>query len=150
MNDEFDQIEMNETWELVPRTKGMTVIGTKRIFKNKFNEHGLVIRNKAILVCKGYSQVEGVDSEESFAPMERFESIRMFLAFAGYKNFRVYQMDVKYAFINGELEEEVCVELHEGFLLSENINYFFKLKKALYGLKQAPRAWFSRLDKYLK
>ena len=90
MNDELDWIEKNRTWELVPRTKGMTVIGTKRIFNNKFNEHGLVIRNKAILVCKGYAQVEGVDFEETFA---------------GYKNFRVYQMDIKSAFINVELEE---------------------------------------------
>ena len=79
----------------------MNVIGTKRIFKNKFNEHGHVARNKARLVCKGYAQVEGVDFEETFAPVPRPDAIRMFLAFTCYKNFKVYQMDVKYAFING-------------------------------------------------
>ena len=128
----------------------MNVIGTKWIFKKKFNEHGHVTRNKDRLLCKGYAQVEGVDFEEIFAHVERLKTIRMFLAFACYKNFKVYQMDVKYAFLNGELEEEVYIKQPEGFLLSENINYVCKLKKALYGLKQAPRAWFSRLDNYLK
>ena len=105
MNDELDQIEKNQNWELGPRTKGMMVIGTKWIFKNKFNEHGHVIRNKAGLVCKGYAQVEGVEFEETFAHVARLEAIRLFLAFACYKNFKVYQMDVKSAFLNGELEE---------------------------------------------
>ena len=82
--------------------------------KERINEHGHVTRSKAILVCKGYAQVEGVDFEETFAPVERIEAIGMFLAFAGYKNFRVYQMDLKYAFFNGGLEEEVYVELPEG------------------------------------
>ena len=78
MNDELDQIDKNQTWELVPRTKGMNVIGTKCIFKNKFNEDGHVTRNKAMLVCKGYAQLEGVEFEETLAPMARIESIRMF------------------------------------------------------------------------
>ena len=106
MNEELDQIEKNQTWELVPRTNDMNVIGTKWIFKNKFNEHGHVTRSKATrLVCKEYAQVEGVEFEETFALVARIESIRMFLAFACYKNFKVYQMDVKSAFLNGELEE---------------------------------------------
>ena len=90
MIEEIDQIEKNQTWELVSRTKNMNVIGTKWIFKNKFNEHGHVTRNKARLVCKGYAQVEGVDFEETFAPMARLEAIRMFLDFACYKNLKVY------------------------------------------------------------
>ena len=128
----------------------MNVIGTKWIFKNKFNEHGHVTRNKDRLVCKGYPQLEGIDFEETFAPVARLKAIGMFLAFACYKNFNVYQMDVKVAFLNGELGEEVYVKQPEGFLLSKNRNYVCKLKKELYGLKKAPRAWFSRLDKYLK
>ena len=83
----------------------MNVIGTKWIFKNKFNENVQVIRNKSRLVCKGYTQIEGIEFEETFAHVERLEAIRMFLAFACYKNFKVYQMDVKLVFLNGELEE---------------------------------------------
>ena len=100
----------------------MNVIGTKWIFKNKFNEHGHVARNKDRLVCKGYAQVEGIDFEETFAHVARLEAIRMFLAFACYKKFKVYQMDVKSAFLNGEIEE-VYIEQTKSFLLLENINY---------------------------
>ena len=105
MSDELDQIEKNQTWELVPRSRGMDIIGTKWIFKNKFNEHGHVTRNKARQVCKGYAQVESVEFEETFALVARLEAIRMFLAFVCYKNFKVYQMDVKSTFLKGELEE---------------------------------------------
>ena len=101
-------------------------------------------------MCKGYAQVEGIDFEETYAPVAWLEVIRMFLALSCHKNFEVYHMDVKSAFLNGNLEEEVYIEQLEGFLLSENNDYVCKLKKALYGLKQAPRAWFSRLDSYLK
>ena len=95
MNEEFDQIGKNKTWELVSRPKNKNVIGTKWVFRNKINENGQVIRNKAILVCKGYAQVEGVDFQETFAPIARLEAIRMFLAFASHKKLKVYQMDVK-------------------------------------------------------
>jgi hypothetical protein len=150
MNEELDQIEKNHTWELVPRPKDKNVVGTKWIFKNKLNENGQIIKNKAILVCKGYAQVEGIDFEETFSPVARLEAIRMFLAFACFRNFKIYQMDVKSTFLNGTLEEEVYIEQPEGFILTENQDYVCKLKKALYGLKQAPRAWFSRLDQYLQ
>ena len=110
MNEELDQIEKNQTWELVPRSKNKNVIGTKWVFKNKVNENGQVIKNNAILVCKGYAQVEGIYFEETFAPVSRLEAIRMFFAFASYKKFKVYQMDVKSAFLNGNLEEEVYIE----------------------------------------
>ena len=94
--------------------------------------------------------MEGIDFQETFAPVARLEAIRMFLAFSCYKNFKVYQIDVKYAFLNGKLEEEFYIEQPECFLLSKNRDYVFKLKKALDGVKQAPRAWFLRLDNYLK
>jgi hypothetical protein len=102
------------------------------------------------LVCKEYAQIEGIDFEETFAPVSRMEEICLFLAYACSKNVKVYQMDVKSSFLNGELEEEVYIEQPEGFHLSENTDYVCKLKKALYGLKKAPRAWYSRLDKYLQ
>jgi hypothetical protein len=98
MNDELDQIEKNSTWELVHRPEGKNVIGSKWIFKNKLNEQGQVVRNKARLVCKGYAQIEGLDFDETFAPIARLEAIRMFLAYACHKRFKVYQMDVKSLF----------------------------------------------------
>jgi hypothetical protein len=150
MDEEFNQIEKNDTWELVQRPKNKNVIGTKWVFKNKLNEYGQVTKNKARLVCKGYAQIEGIDFEETFAPIAKMEAIRLLLAYAISKNVKVYQMDVKLAFLNGELEEEVYIEQPEGFQLSENTDYVRKLKKVVYGLKQAPRAWYSRLDKYLQ
>lgn len=104
MNEELDQIEKNQTWDLVPRPKHKNVVGTKWIFKNKFNEDGEFIRNKARLVCKGYAQVEGVYFHETFAPIARLEAIRMFLKFTCFKGFKVYKMDVKSTFLNGNLE----------------------------------------------
>ena len=86
------------------------MVGTKWIFKNKLNENGEIIKNKDILFCKGYSQVEGIDFEETFSPVARLEAIKMFLAFACFRNFKIYQMDVKLTFLNGKLEEEVYVE----------------------------------------
>ena len=108
------------------------------MFRNKLNEDGQVTRNKARLVCKGYAQVKGIDFEETYAPVARMESIRMILAYASSKNIKVYQMDVKSTFLNGELEEEVYIEQPEGF--AEKEDYVCRLRKALYGLKQVPRA----------
>ena len=138
MNEELDQIEKNSTWELVPRASNKNIIGSKWVFKNKSNEQGKIVRNKARLVCKGYAQVEGQDFDETFAPVARMEAIRMFLAYACHKRFKVYQMDVKSAFLNGNLEEEVYMEQPEGFSLTDKPDYVCKLKKALYGLKQEP------------
>ena len=149
MNEELDQIEKNKTWELVLRPSQKNVIGTKWVFRNKLDEAGKIVRNKARLVCKGYAQIEGIDFEETFAPVARMESIRMFLALAVHKGFRIHQMDIKSAFLNGHLDEKVFIEQPDGFFLSDDPNVVCRLKKALYGLKQAPRAWYSRLDTYL-
>eukprot|EP00253_Pinus_taeda_P007344 PITA_07344 len=120
MNEELDQIEKNDTWELVPRPHDKNIIGTKWIFKNKINEHGEVIRNKARLVCKRYNQQEGIDFEETFAHVARLEAIRMFLALCSFQKFKVYQMDVKSTFLNGNLEKEVYIEQPEGFILGND------------------------------
>jgi len=104
MDEELEKIEKNNTWELVPRPKDKNVIGTKWIFKNKMNENGEVIRNKARLVSKGYAQQEGIDFEETFAPIARLEAIRMFLSLSSFQKFKVFQMDVKSTFLNGDLE----------------------------------------------
>jgi hypothetical protein len=150
MNEELDQIEKNDTWELVPRPKNKNVIDTKWVFRNKLNEYGHVTRKKTRLVYKRYAYIEGIDFEETFSPVAKMEAICLLLAYAYSKNVKVYQMDLKSTFLNGELEEEVYIEQLEGFQLSENTDYVCKLKKTLYGLKQAPRAWYSRLDKYLQ
>ncbi|KAI3729523.1 hypothetical protein L6452_18183 [Arctium lappa] len=123
--------------------------GTKWVFRNKLDEHGTVTRNKARLVAQGYRQEEGIDYDETFAPVARLEAIRLFLAYAVYKDFIVYQMDVKSAFLNGKLNEEVYVEQPPGFYDPKHPNYVYKLDKALYGLKQAPRAWYDTLSSFL-
>ena len=110
MQEELNQFKRNEVWTLVDRPKGQQVIGVKWVFRNKLDTDGTVVRNKARLVAKGYCQEEGIDYDETFAPVVRLEAIRMFLAFASFKEFKVYQMDVKSAFLNGELEQEVYVE----------------------------------------
>ena len=125
------------------------MIGTKWIFKNKLDEHGTVIRNKSRLVAQGYTQVEGINFDETFAPVARLESIRILLAIASHLNFKLYQMDIKSAFLNGILQEEVYVEQPKGFVDPHRLDDVYKLKRALYGLKQAPRAWYDRLAAYL-
>jgi uncharacterized membrane protein YciS (DUF1049 family) len=120
------------------------------VFKNKMNEQGQIVRSKARLVCKGYAQIEGLHFDETFAPIATLEAIRMFLAYDCHKQFKVYQMDVKSDFLNGDIKEEVYMKQPEGFQLSDNPNFVCKMKKALYGLKQAPHAWYHRLDTYLQ
>jgi hypothetical protein len=148
MQEELNNFTRNEVWHLVPRPN-QNVVGTKWVFHNKQDEHGVVTRNKARLVAKGYSQVEGLDFCETYAPVARLESIRILLAYATYYGFKLYQMDVKSAFLNGPIKEEVYVEQPPGFENSEYPNHVYKLSKALYGLNQAPRAWYECLRDFL-
>ena len=115
MDEELDQVKKNDTWELVPRPKDKNVIDTKWVYRNKLNEDEKVTRNKARSVCKAYAQVEGIDFEETFSPVARMEAIRFILDYECSKNIKVYHMDVKSTFLNGELEEEVYIEQLEGF-----------------------------------
>ena len=149
MQEELNQFQRNNVWNIVPRPKGKSIIGTKWVFKNKLDEDGKITRNKARLVAKGYSQEEGIDFDETYAPVARLEAIRLMLAYASYKDFKVFQMDVKSAFLNGFIKEEVYVEQPPGFEDPFKSDYVFKLNKALYGLKQAPRAWYERLSMFL-
>ena len=149
MQEELGQFKRNKVWTLVPRPSNYPVIGTKWVFRNKMDELGNVVRNKARLVAQGYNQEEGIDFDETFAPVARIEAIRLLLAFACHMNFKLFQMDVKSAFLNGFIQEEVYVEQPPGFEDHEKPNHVFKLQKALYGLKQAPRAWYERLSKFL-
>ncbi|GKD43656.1 retrovirus-related pol polyprotein from transposon TNT 1-94 [Tanacetum coccineum] len=135
--------------KLVPRPEGKTIIKTKWIFKNKKDESSLVIRNKARLVAIGYCQQEGIDYDETFAPVTRIEAIRLFLAYATHKDFTVFQMDVKTSFLNGIHKEEVYVGQPPGFISKQYPDHVYALDKALYGLKQAHRAWYDVLSKFL-
>ncbi|KAL9267477.1 Retrovirus-related Pol polyprotein from transposon RE2-like protein [Drosera capensis] len=126
-------------WYFTPRPKNYPVVGYKRVFRNKSNENKTVIRNKARLAAKEYSQEEGIDFDKTFASVARLEAIRMFFAYAAYQGFKVYQMDVKSAFLNGKLQKEVYVEQPPGFEDYEYPEHVYRLDKALYGLKQAPR-----------
>ncbi|GKB99177.1 retrovirus-related pol polyprotein from transposon TNT 1-94, partial [Tanacetum coccineum] len=125
---------------LVPNPKDMTIIGTKWVFRNKFDENGVVSRNKARLVSQGYNQQEGIDYEETYAPIARLESIRILLAYAYALDFKLFQMDVKSVFLNGFINEEVYVAQPPGFINFAKPNHVYRLKKALYGLKQTPKA----------
>src|SRR5581483_11955252 len=149
MQEELAEFERNKVWRLVERPWGKSIIGVKWDFRNKKDENDLIIRNKARLVAKGYRQQEGIDYDETFAPVARLEATQIFLAYAAHKNMTVYHMDVKCAFLNGVLHEEVYVEQPEGFVDLRFPNHVYAFDKALYGLKQAPRAWYETLTVYL-
>nr|GEV38728.1 retrovirus-related Pol polyprotein from transposon TNT 1-94 [Tanacetum cinerariifolium] len=144
-----EEVFHEKVQRLVPRPEGKTIIKTKWIFKNKKDESSLVIRNKARLVVVGYSQQEGIDYDEMFAPVARIKAIRLFLAYAIHKDFTVFQMDVKTTFLNGILKEELYVGQPSSFVSKQYPDHVYALDKALYGLKQAPQAWYDVLSQFL-
>ncbi|GJZ97106.1 putative ribonuclease H-like domain-containing protein [Tanacetum coccineum] len=149
MQEEMQQFINQKVWQLVPLPDGKIAIGTKWILKNKRDARGIVVRNKARLVAQGHRQEEGINYDEVFALVARIEAIRLFLAFASYMGFMVYQMDVKSAFLYGEIEEEVYVTQPKGFEDPYFPKHVYRVVKALYGLHQAPRAWYARLSTFL-
>jgi len=149
IKEELSQFERNKVWNLVPNNQSKTIIGIRWVFINKLDEEGKVVRNKARLVAQGYNQQEGIDYDETFASVARLEAIRILLAYDVHKRIKLFQMDVKSAFLNGFLNKEVYVSQPPGFINEEKPNHVFKLTKALYGLKQAPRPWYDRLSTFL-
>ncbi|GJR25840.1 putative ribonuclease H-like domain-containing protein, partial [Tanacetum coccineum] len=149
MQEELLQFKIQKVWTLVDLPSHKKAIGTKWVYRNKKDERGIVVRNKSRLVAQGYKQEEGIDYDDVFAPIARVEAIRLFLAFASFMNFPVYQMDVKSAFLYGTIEEEVYVCQPLGFVDPEFPEKVYKVEKALYGLHQAPRAWYETLSTYL-
>nr|GEW53834.1 putative reverse transcriptase, RNA-dependent DNA polymerase [Tanacetum cinerariifolium] len=147
MQEELIQFKIQNVWILAHCPKGVRPIGTKWVLKNKKDERGIVIRNKARLVAQGYTQEERIDYEEVFAPVARIEAIRLFLAYALFIGFIVYQMDVKSAFLYGTIDEEVYVMQPPGFQDPEFLDRVYKVEKAMYGIHQAPRAWYGTLSK---
>jgi hypothetical protein len=148
MQEELNNFTRNEVWTLVERPK-QNVIGTKWVFRNKQDEHGVVTRNKARLVAQGFTQIEALDFGETYALVARLESIRILLAYVVHHDFKLYQIDVKSAFLNGPLSKVVYVEQPPGFEDPKHPDHVYKLNKALYGLKQAPRAWYDCLKDFL-
>nr|GEY63727.1 hypothetical protein [Tanacetum cinerariifolium] len=149
MQEELLQFKIQNVWTLVDCPKVVRPFGTKWVLKNKKDERGIVVRNKARLVAQGHIQEEGIDYDEVFAPVARIEAIRHFLAYASFMGFTVYQMDVKSTFLYGTIDKEVYVMQPPGFHDSEFLAKVYKVEKALYGLHQAPRAWYGTLSKYL-
>ncbi|GJS72047.1 putative ribonuclease H-like domain-containing protein [Tanacetum coccineum] len=149
MQDELLQFKLLKVWTLVDLPRDKWAIGTKWDFRNKKDERGIVVKNKARLVAQGHTQDEGIDYDEVFAPVVRIEAIRLFLAYASFKDFVVYQMDVKSDFQYGKIEEEVYVCQPPGFEDPHFPDKVYKVEKALYGLHQAPRAWYETLSTYL-
>ncbi|GKB41539.1 putative ribonuclease H-like domain-containing protein [Tanacetum coccineum] len=139
MQEELLQFKLQQVWSLMDLPHGKRAIGTKWVYKNKKDERGIVIRNKASLVAQGYTQEEGIDYNE-VTPFAMIEAIRLFLAYTSFKDFVVYQMDVKSAFLYGKIEEEVYVCQPPGFEDPKFLDKVYKVEKALYGLHQALRA----------
>ncbi|GJW52636.1 ribonuclease H-like domain-containing protein [Tanacetum coccineum] len=150
MQEELLQFKLQEVWVLVDLPAGMKVIGTRWIFRNKRDKKGVVVRNKARLVVQGYKHEEGIDYDEVFAPVARIEAIRLFLAFASFMGFIVYQMDVKSAILNGTIDEEVYVSQPPGFVDPDHPKKVYKVVKALYDVHQALRAWYATLSTFLE
>jgi hypothetical protein len=148
MQEELNNFKHNQVYSLVERSK-QNVVGTKWVFHNKQDEHGVVTRNKARLVAKGSSQVKVLDFDETFAPVARLELIHILLAYATHHGFKLYQMGVKSVFLNDSIKEKVYVEQSPSFESEEYPNHVYKLHKVLYGLKQAPRAWYECLRDFL-
>jgi hypothetical protein len=145
MTEEYQSIIKNDVWEIVPRSKSKDVVSSKWLFKIKHAADGSIEKYKARFVARGFSQKEGIDYEETFAPVARYISIRTIIALAAKMNWKLHQM----AFLNGVIEEEVYIEQPQGFEVENKKSHVCKLKKALYGLKQAPRAWYGRIDNFL-
>nr|GEZ22050.1 retrovirus-related Pol polyprotein from transposon TNT 1-94 [Tanacetum cinerariifolium] len=140
--------QMLYSMAILPTPDNISPLTLKWLFKNKHDEEQTVIQNKSRLVVRGYRQEEGIDFEESFAPVARMEAIRIFLAYAAHKSFFVFQLDVKTAFLHGSLKEDVYVCQPEGFIDANHPSHVYKLKKALCRLKQAPRAWYDELSTF--
>ena len=140
MVEEYDSIMQNEVWEVLPRLEGKSEVTSRWIYKVKYAAAGSIEKRKARFVARGFSQVEGIDYEETFAPVAQYASIRTVMANVAEMGWKIHQMDVKTAFLNGILEEEVYIEQPQGFEVYGRESHVFRLRKALYGLKQAPQA----------
>lgn len=145
--DEMDALLRNNTWELVPKECSTNPVGCKWVFAIKYNSDGSINRYKARLVAKGFTQEYGVDYVETFAPVAKLNTVRIIFSIAVNLDWKLFQLDTKNAFLNGELKESVFMDIPPGYKTEQNKSMICKLKKSIYGLKQSPRAWFARFTK---
>ena len=150
MLEEICALEDNHTWKLVDLPQGKKVVGCKWVFAVKVNPDGSVARLKARLVARGYAQTYGVDYSDTFSPVAKLNSVRLFISIAASQQWMIHQLDIKNAFLHGDLEEEVYLEQPPGFVAQGEYGKVCRLKKALYGLKQSPRAWFGKFSKEIQ
>lgn len=150
MQEEYNSIIKNNVWEVVPRPTDKSIVSSKWIFKLKHVVDGSIEKYKAKFVARGFSQKEGIDYDETFAPMARYTSIRTIISLVSIFGWNMYQMDVKTAFLNGNIDQEVFIEQPEASVLHSKESHVCRLIKVLYGLKQAPRVWYERRDGFLK
>ena len=149
MDEEIYALEKNNTWEIVNVPNNKKRVGCKWLFNIKYKPDGNINRFKARLVAKGYTQVYGIDYMETFSPVAKMTTIRILISLAACKNWNLYQYDVKNAFLHGDLEEEIYVDLPPGYKTHLS-NKVCKLQKTIYGIKQSPRAWFGKFTKVMK
>jgi hypothetical protein len=149
MEEEFAALQLNQTWTLIPRTPDLHIIGSKWVFKTKLKPDGSLDRLKARVVAKGYYQIDGIDYTETFSPVVKPGTIRMIISTALIQGWPIRQLDVKNAFLHGNITEDIYMEQPPGMADSQHPEYVCKLQKALYGLKQAPCAWFDRFSTFL-
>jgi hypothetical protein len=149
MTKEYQSIKKNDVWEIVPRLKIKDVVSSKWIYKIKHVADGSIEKHKAMFVARGFSQMEGIDYEETFSLVARYTSIKTIIALAAKMKWKLHQMDMKKTFLNGVIEEYVYIEQPQGFKVEDRKTHVCKLKKDLYGLKKAPRSWYGRIDSFL-
>jgi len=150
MDEEIEALERNHTWEMVELPRGQKAVSCKWVYTPKYRADGTLERYKARLVARGFTQSYGIDYFETFAPVAKFNTIKILISLAAHLNWTMHQLDVKNAFLHGEIEEEVYMNPPPGYNLTTGRNLVCKLKKALYGLKQSPRAWFGRFTQAMK
>jgi hypothetical protein len=149
MDDEMDSIHWNGTWVLTTLLPGKAAISTKWVFKQKQGADGSILKCKARLVARGFEQRQGLDYEETFAPVVKWGTLRTILALAAQRHYPIYHLDVKTTFLHGHLSEEVYTLQPQGYEAPGKEHLVCRLNKALYGLRQAPRAWYERIDSLL-
>lgn len=148
MKEVCESIMKNDTWDLVKLRHGKQPIGCRWLFKLNFKANGSIDKYKARLVANRYSQKEGIDFEETFSLVAKLNTIRLIISLGAKHHWKIHQLDVKFAFLNGDLKEELYLVQLEGFVKKAEENLVYRLKKSLFGLKQAPRSWYNKIDSF--